>query len=406
MRTFADIPDVTGPDGTAEGWRGRRRELLDQFARTEYGRRPDIDYALSSRTLRETAIDGLGAGGATGRVVELTVTTVLGSYSFPLYVFIPRAAEPVPAHVLICSQNRQVVPFRMPDGMKPEDIPAMMARLGVIMDAPLPMPHPRPLDMEHDMDNGHWPVPALMDRGHAVIGFYATDVEADDARAFPSGLARIFGTTPADGPGRKPDEWGVLSVWAFAASLALDWALGEPAIDPGNIGVIGHSRCGKAALWAGANDERFRCVTPNNSGCCGAALSRGKHGENLKSITMMFPHWFAPGFAAYADDPYALPFDQHQLLACVAPRLLYVTSASEDLWSDPAGEHEATVRASAAWGLYGYPALPPAMPEPDEPVSAGPVGYHVRRGAHLLTEYDWMRVVDHMERNRDARTEP
>ena len=123
----------------------------------------------------------------------------------------------------------------------------------------------------------------------------------------------------------------------------MDYVEQIPEIDAANVAVTGHSRCGKAALWCGANDERFRAVMPNGSGCCGAALSLGKTGENLASIQTFFPHWFAPGFRFYAGKENELPFDQHFLLAAVAPRILHVGSGSEDAWADPEGNNTAPV---------------------------------------------------------------
>ena len=393
MREFKKIPSILSPGETTEQWNGRRAALLAQFEELEYGRRPQLPYAVTARLCRESEVlDGT----AIRRVVELTVTTELGKHSFPLYLFIPKAKEPVPATLLICSQNREVKPMKLPEGFDPASIPVMLEKMGIVMDGPMEMgAPPRPLDMETDMDNGHWPVPELVRRGHAVAGFYATDVEEDDAQSYPSGLACAFGTAKE----RAAHDWGVLAVWAFAASCALDYLVTVAQLDEKRIGVIGHSRCGKAALWAGACDERFWCVTPNDSGCCGSALSRGKHGENLASINAFFPHWFAPAYAQYAGREEALPFDQHMLLALVAPRLLYVTSGSEDLWADPEGEHQSMVLANAVYRLLGFPAIPSELPQPDTAVFAGPEGYHLRRGPHLLAEYDWMRMLDHVERN-------
>lgn len=150
------------------------------------------------------------------------------------------------------------------------------------------------LDLDRDYENGHWPVREMMKRKFAMIGFYASDAEADEADRFPSGLATIFGTEKT----RKEQEWGVLAVWAFAARCVMDYVEQIPEIDAANVAVTGHSRCGKAALWCGANDERFRAVMPNGSGCCGAALSLGKTGENLASIQTFFRIGLLPDFGS------------------------------------------------------------------------------------------------------------
>ena len=232
----------------------------------------------------------------------------------------------------------------------------------------------------------------MIRRGHAVSGFYATEAHPDNG-SFTEGLATVFGTTKD----RKETEWGVLAVWSFAASCVMDYLQTLPELDAGKIGITGHSRCGKAALWAGATDSRFAWVMPNNSGCCGAALLRGKHGENLASINLLMGYWFAPAFGGFVGREQELPFDQHTLLALVAPRLLHVASGSTDFWADPEGEHRSTYLASQVYRLYGNPELPETFPAVNTPVLAGKVGYHLRQGPHLLTEYDWACLADHVK---------
>lgn len=393
MRTFDNIPALLHPGETRQQWEARRDALRDTVERIEYGRRPQIPYTVTGTVTSE---DCYPDDRTIRRTVDITVSTALGSHTFPLYLFIPKCGHKVPASLLICSQSRVLAPMKLPEGFDPNGIPAMMASMGIIMDGPMGMGGPRrALDLAADMDCGHWPVPAILARGHAVAGFYATETEPD-APDFVNGLAAIFGTKKDD---RKADEWGILAVWAFAAQCAMDVLLTQPELDGARIGITGHSRCGKASLWAAVKDQRFAWVMPNNSGCCGSALLRGKHGENMTSINALMPYWFAPGFRNYVGREQELPFDQHMVLALAAPRLLYVTSGSEDYWADPEGEHHSTVLASEVYGLYGSPALDPAFPPVNTPVHAGAVGYHLRKGPHLLTEYDWMGLLDHIERN-------
>lgn len=394
MREFKNIPPVLKAGETLEQWNNRRNSLREQFELIEYGKRPSLSYQTGWNVLKEELVL---EGTAIRRVVEIFVETELGKFAFPVYLYIPKREKPVAATVLICSQNREVKPVKLPEGATPDSFMKLLEQFHIIMDGPLDMGNPKPLDMEKDMENGHWPIPALMKCGHAAAGFYAGDVEEDNAQLYPSGLAKIFGTTAE----REENEWGILAVWAFAASRVLDYLVTVPEIDAGHVGVIGHSRCGKAALWSGVMDERFSCVVPNNSGCCGSAISRGKHGENVASIQAFFPHWFAPAYRQYGTKVEELPFDQHMLLALVAPRLLYVTSGSEDLWADPEGEHQSMVLANEVYRLYGCPEIATDMPEVNTPVYAGPEGYHLRKGPHLLAEYDWMKMVEHVERNRE-----
>ncbi len=391
MERFHSVPPVLKAGESREAWESRREELLHCIAANEYGFRPDMPYTVSwEEENEETLPDGTGIR----RIVNITVKTDLGSYSYPLYVVRPAKAEKAPTVLLICSQSRVVKPRQLPPGFSPDQIPEMMKQMGIIMDGPMDMGSPQALDMNVDLDNGHWPVPAVISRGFAMAGFYATDAEPYGA-CFPGGLAEIFGTKQE----RRADEWGILAVWAFAAQCAMDYLVQADHIDADHIAVAGHSRCGKAALWAGANDTRFFCTMPNNSGCSGAALTRNKHGENLKSINLMMPCWFAPNYGKFVNDVDALPFDQHMLLAAVAPRALYVTGGSDDHWADPPGEHASAVLSSPVFELYGDAPLPPEMPEPNGVVHAGRLGYHLRKGPHLLAEFDWMGLLDHMERN-------
>ena len=389
MRTFENIPPLLCSGEGKRLWEAKREALVKRIAETEYGCRPEIPYHISwLLRSREAAVKGK----AERLITDITVTTDLGSHSFPVYTFLPKNGKKVPATVLICSMSKVLVPQKMPEGFKMEDLPKVFAQMNIIMDGPMDMGGPREaLDLAVDMDNGHWPVEAMMDMGHGISGFYATDAQEDDG-SFAGGLAAVFGT----GKERKETEWGVLAIWAFAAQCVLDYLQTLPEIDSGKIGVTGHSRCGKAALWAGVTDTRFAWVMPNNSGCCGAALLRGKHGENMASINLMMPYWFAPGFGKYVGREQELPFDQHTVLALVAPRLLHVASGSTDFWADPMGEHRSTVLASEVYRLYGNPAMAEAFPEVNSPVTAGAVGYHLRQGPHLLTEYDWLCLAKHV----------
>ena len=389
MRKFENIPPLLHSGQTREEWEARRKEMVNTVAAIEYGRRPEMDYTVSGvLRSRETVLDGK----AERLLTDITVTTALGSHTFPLYTFLPCQEQKVPATVLICSQSRVLAPQKLPDGFSLADLPKLLQQMNIVMDGPMDVSGPKKaLDMAVDMDNGHWPVPMMVERGHAVSGFYATDVQPD-GNSFTEGLAAIFGTTND----RKESEWGVLAVWSFAASCVLDYLQTLPQIDSGRIGVTGHSRCGKAALWAGVTDERFAWVMPNNSGCCGAALLRGKHGENMASINLMMSYWFAPAFGKYVGREQELPFDQHTVLALVAPRLLHVASGSTDFWADPIGEHRSTVLASQVYQLYGNPAMDETFPEVNTPVASGAVGYHLRQGPHLLTEYDWACLADHV----------
>jgi hypothetical protein len=226
--------------------------------------------------------------------------------------------------------------------------------------------------------------------------FCYNDVTLDENDHFESGLAAMY-------PRENPEtDWGKIGMWASAASRVMDYVQTLPQIDKSRIFALGHSRLGKTAIWTAVQDERFAAGCSNDSGCSGAAITRQKQGEHVKEITKNFPYWFCGNYQKYIDRENEMPFDQHQLLALMAPRTLYVASAVEDLWSDPYSDFMSAKLASDAYELLGVTGLVNPTGEMigvNEHLHEGNVGYHMRAGKHFMSRDDWKQYMAYFDKH-------
>ena len=244
-------------------------------------------------------------------------------------------------------------------------------------------------DAARDTLSEFWPAEMIIDSGYSIAAFHVRDAAPDDKVDYINGVLQLYPEQIGASNGMK-----AIGAWGWAASRVMDYFEKDKDIDAKRVAIVGHSRGGKAALWTGAQDQRFALVFANCSGNTGAALSRRKFGETVKRINDNFPHWFADHYKKYNDNEGALPVDQHMLIALIAPRPVYTTSASEDLWADPLGSYISLKNAEKVYALYGkvsrLPAVPPAI---NTAVIHSYLGYHNREGIHNLTLFDWTNFV-------------
>jgi hypothetical protein len=241
------------------------------------------------------------------------------------------------------------------------------------------------------------PVRLLHEVGYAVLtSCYGSWVPDDPMRSHEHGLWPLLGLDRSNAPP------GVVCLWSWAIHRLIDIAVSLPELDASRVALAGHSRLGKAALWAAANDQRVSALFLNESGCAGASLSSRNFGETLVHNRHGFPHWLLS--AERAARAGLDTVDQHQLLAAIAPRKLYVASAVTDLWCDPRGEYLALKAAAPLWSAFGHPIeLPDAddIFEPGQRLKLGQIGWHLREGGHELTPYDWSYFLDFMADGQD-----
>jgi len=309
-------------DSKADWEQIRRDEVLGLFQSHVYGRVPEMDVNIDFqvKNLKKGAL----GGGALMKEVEVGVKKGEKELVFTILIFLP-SDSPGAAPLFLglnFNGNHTIHPC--------EEI--SITSSWVKNKPGIGVTDHKAVEQSRGSSASRWPVEMILEKGYGVATIYCGDIDPDFDDGFVNG---IQGLIQENGKGRRSDSWGTIAAWAWGLSRAMDYFESDPAIDQERVAVIGHSRRGKTSLWAGASDQRFALVVSNNSGCGGAALSRRPFGESVRWINKAFPHWFASKFHEYGDNEGACPVDQHMLLALMAPRPLYVASASEDLWADP-----------------------------------------------------------------------
>jgi hypothetical protein len=354
------------PVRDAQTWTGRRRpEILRLFETNVYGRSPARPAGM---TFEMNSIDGKALGGkAVRKQVTIDFFGKKDGAKANLLLYLPAGA-------------RKAVPVFL--GLNFGGNHAVNADPGILLGEVWARGAKQAArESSRGATSSRWAIDEILARGYGVATIYYCDIEPD----FDGGRKHgVRANTPA-----APDSWGAIAAWAWGLSRALDYLQTDKGVDAKRVAVMGHSRLGKAALWAGAQDTRFSIVISNDSGEGGAALSRRRFGETVKDLNTRFPHWFCLNYRQFNDREADLPVDMHELIALMAPRPVYVASAQDDQWADPRGEFLSAVAAGPVYRLFGKKGLETdRMPPVHQPIM-NTVGYHIRAGKHDVTAYDW-----------------
>ncbi len=379
------LPDpLRRPDGqlvkTATEWTNKQRPyLLQLFAQNVYGKMPGKPKGQYFKIL---SVDSSALGGkAIRKQVTIYFSPQDTSASMDVLLYLPKQVTgKVPLFTGLDFGGNHTIQT---------DTGILLSKRWIANNDEYKSVNNRATEASRGVQMRRWPVNELITAGFGLATAYYGDLEPD----YPEGWKTGIRTTLQTALQIKPEEWGAIGAWAWGLSRIMDYLETEPTVDAQRVIITGHSRLGKAALWAAANDTRFAMIVSNESGEGGAALSRRWYGETIQRINTSFPHWFVAAYKKYNNHPEQLPVDQHMLLALMAPRPLYVASAVEDQWADPKGEFLSAKHAEPVYALFGKKGLGvDEMPGLNEPVGAT-IRYHIRSGKHDMLPYDWEQYI-------------
>lgn len=373
--TVAGLPDILAGVSSPADWLNRRRlEIRKFFEDNFFGKLPPIPEKLAFITEREVpCFDGRGIR----REVTIFMEGRHGRHQAKALWYLPAGASvenPVP---LVCGLN-----FKGNAACTSEE------------DIPLDDAEGRGLQ------TGRWQIPYLLEQGISLIIAPRNHFFPDNETGVLNSIFKL--SVPMATLEKLERNHTAISAWAWGYSRLLELGLTDPAIDRDAIWAHGHSRLGKTALWVGANDSRFAGIISNDSGCCGAAISRDRHpkGEMYANIKN-FRWWFVKAFDRFSGKENELDFDMHGLCALTVPRPLLIASANKDIWADPFNEFRSTLAITPLYRLFGAKGMPDdaEFPNPDTAVFGDKIAYELRQGIHDVQLFDWQTAVEFIRSN-------
>ena len=371
------------PVRTTKEWKKNRRpEILNLFREHIYGHSKKKPSGLKFKVIQNDP-NALG-GNAIRREVLITFALKEETPEVNLLIYLPKNTDgPHPAFLTTNFYGNHTIN---------PDPGISITRSWVRNETKWDINNNKANEKSRGVRQSRWPVETILERGYALATIYYGDIDPDFDDGFSNGVHRLYNKP-------KSNEWGSIATWAWGLSRCLDYLETDNDINAKKVSVMGHSRLGKTALWAGAEDERFALIISNNSGCGGAALSRREFGETVRRINTSFPHWFCDNFNNYNNHVNNLPVDQHMLIALAAPRPIYIASATEDKWADPKGEFLSGLHASPVYELFNLKGIISSQqPKPDHSVGQY-IGYHLRTGNHDVTNFDWEQYLNFADRH-------
>jgi len=365
----------------------RRPEILKLYENEIYGVVPEWNGKIEFITTKEflNSLDGKAS------LKEVTVSFINGVNTVEMNMLIYTPNKEKKKHPLFVGLNFFGNHTVYPDSN------ITIADGYVINKEAINVKNHKSTEAKRGVMKDRWQVEKLIDKGYGLATIFYGDLDPDYDDGFQNGIHPLFYKEEQSKP--KEDEWGSISAWAWGLSRAMDYFETDSQIDENKIAVIGHSRLGKTALWAGAQDKRFAITISNNSGSGGAALFRRKFGETINVSIEYAPQWYCGNFKKYNENEETLPIDQHMLISLIAPRPVYIASAEEDIWADPKGEFLSAKHAVPVYHLFNKKGIESEdIPTVNNPVRNS-IGYHIRSGKHDLTEYDWNNYINFADKH-------